>query len=387
MKKTGRIQVSRHLRNLILFLLLSASSVWARGSYSQEALLKLNVKNGIIESVFNQISKQCKLEFFYNTDVLDVKQKVDLTVKTGTLDEILTGILGTKYVYTIKDRYILISKAKTEIQEQKKSVSLNGKVKDHKGNVIPGVTVLLKGTTLGTATDAQGEFHFTIPEQPKIILQFSFVGMKPKEVEYKGEALLNVILEETVAEMEEVVVTGMFTRKAESYTGAAVTVTQEQLKRVGNQNIFQSLRNLDPSLAISDNLDFGSDPNKLPDMKLRGTSSFPGADDGLDLKGNYMNKPNQPLFILDGFEASVEKIFDMDMNRVESVTILKDASAKALYGSKAANGVVVIETKRLLSNRLRVSYNGSLDIEAPDLTSYDLCNSLEKKLNKVVDIT
>ena len=90
-----------------------------------------------------------------------------------------------------------------------------------------------------------------------------------------------------------------------------------------------------------------------------------------------MNKPNQPLFILDGFEASVEKIFDMDMNRVESVTILKDASAKALYGSKAANGVVVIETKRLLSGQLRVTYNGSLDIEAHDLTSDDLCNSLE----------
>ena len=125
------------------------------------------------------------------------------------------------------------------------------------------------------------------------------------DVEYKGEPALKIVLEEDVAEMEEVIVTGIFTRKAESYTGAAVTVTQDQLKRVGNQNIFQSLRNIDPSLAISDNLDFGSDPNKLPDMKLRGTSSFPGADDGLDLKGNYMNKPNQPLFILDGFEAMI----------------------------------------------------------------------------------
>lgn len=378
MKKTGRIQILKHMRNLFLFILLSASSVWAKGSYSQETQLKLNVKNGTLESIFNQITRQSQLEFFYNTNALDVKQKVDLSKKTGTLDEILKEILGDKYRYRIKDQYILISEVEPEMQAEKKSVTINGQVRDRKGAVIPGVTVLLKGTTLGTATDMNGEFKITVPEQPEIILQFSFIGMKNKDVEYKGEPALKIVLEEDVAEMEEVIVTGIFTRKAESYTGAAVTVTQDQLKRVGNQNIFQSLRNIDPSLAISDNLDFGSDPNKLPDMKLRGTSSFPGADDGLDLKGNYMNKPNQPLFILDGFEASVEKIFDMDMNRVESVTILKDASAKALYGSKAANGVVVIETKRLLSGQLRVTYNGSLDIEAPDLTSYDLCNSLEK---------
>ena len=223
-----------------------------------------------------------------------------------------------------------------------------------------------------------GEFKITVPEQPEIILQFSFIGMKNKDVEYKGEPALKIVLEEDVAEMEEVIVTGIFTRKAESYTGAAVTVTQDQLKRVGNQNIFQSLRNIDPSLAISDNLDFGSDPNKLPDMNLRGTSSFPGADDGLDLKGNYMNKPNQPLFILDGFEASVEKIFDMDMNRVASITLLKDATAKALYGSKGANGVVVIETLAPEKGKMRVSYTGNLNLQMPDLSSYNLADAAEK---------
>ena len=378
MKKTGRIQILKHMRNLFLFILLSASSVWAKGSYSQETQLKLNVKNGTLESIFNQITRQSQLEFFYNTNALDVKQKVDLSKKTGTLDEILKEILGDKYRYRIKDQYILISEVEPEMQAEKKSVTINGQVRDRKGAVIPGVTVLLKGTTLGTATDMNGEFKITVPEQPEIILQFSFIGMKNKDVEYKGEPALKIVLEEDVAEMEEVIVTGIFTRKAESYTGAAVTVTQDQLKRVGNQNIFQSLRNIDPSLAISDNLDFGSDPNKLPDMKLRGTSSFPGADDGLDLKGNYMNKPNQPLFILDGFEASVEKIFDMDMNRVASVTLLKDAAAKAIYGSRAANGVVVIETIQPEKGKLKVSYTGDLTVTAPDLTSYDLCDATEK---------
>ena len=233
MKKTGRIQILKHMRNLFLFILLSASSVWAKGSYSQETQLKLNVKNGTLESIFNQITRQSQLEFFYNTNALDVKQKVDLSKKTGTLDEILKEILGDKYRYRIKDQYILISEVEPEMQAEKKSVTIN--VRDRKGAVIPGVTVLLKGTTLGTATDMNGEFKITVPEQPEIILQFSFIGMKNKDVEYKGEPALKIVLEEDVAEMEEVIVTGIFTRKAESYTGAAVTVTQDQLKRVGNQ--------------------------------------------------------------------------------------------------------------------------------------------------------
>lgn len=121
----------------------------------------------------------------------------------------------------------------------------------------------------------------------------------------------------------------------------------------------------------------GSNPNSVPDMSMRGTSSFPTTESS-SLRSNYQNQPNQPLFILDGFETTAETIMDMDMNRIESITILKDASAKALYGSKAANGVIVIETKRLTGNQQRITYNGSISLEMPDLTSYDLCNAFEK---------
>lgn len=127
----------------------------------------------------------------------------------------------------------------------------------------------------------------------------------------------------------------------------------------------------------------GSDPNTTPTMSMRGTSSFPTTETS-SLKSNYQNQPNQPLFILDGFETTAETVMDMDMNRIESITILKDASAKALYGSKAANGVIVIETKRLAGNEQRITYNGSLSFEMPDLTSYDLCNALEKNLKQNV---
>lgn len=208
------------------------------------------------------------------------------------------------------------------------------------------MTVLIKGTQVGTATDVDGKFTLKIPDSKDLVLVFTFVGMKSKEVKPGTQNELKVQLEYNEESLEEVVVTGIFERKAESFTGSSVSMKAEDLKRVGNQNVFQSLRSLDPSLMIFDNMEFGSDPNKNPKMTLRGASSLDlaAAGEEIDIKGTYANDPNAPLFILDGFEASVQKIMDLDMDRVASLTILKDASAKAIYGSRAANGVIVIET-------------------------------------------
>ena len=227
-------------------------------------------------------------------------------------------------------------------------------------------------------TDTDGKFQLTLPGNKEITLQFSFVGMKTKEVKVTDDKPLQIVLEEDVTEVEEVVVNGIFQRKAGSFTGSALTMKGEDLKKVSNSNVFASLKNLDPSLMIFDNLEFGSDPNKMPTMALRGKTAFDLGSDDIDLKGSYANDPNAPLFILDGFEASVQKIADLDMNRVESLTILKDASAKAIYGSKAANGVIVIETKKNTESSLRISYSGSVEIQAPDLSSYNLTNAAEK---------
>lgn len=175
--------------------------------------------------------------------------------------------------------------------------------------------------------------------------------------------------------MEEIVVsTGIVDRNLNTFTGAASRLTKEELQRVSHKNVIQSLKVLEPSLMIFDNLNLGSDPNGMPEMTLRGNSTFP-QEGSSDLKGDYINNPNQPLFILDGFEVGLTKVVDLDMNRIESITILKDASAKAIYGAKAANGVVVIETKKNTENKVLITYNGSLDAELPDLSSYNLTNS------------
>ena len=163
----------------------------------------------------------------------------------------------------------------------------------------------------------------------------------------------------------------LFRSKANTYTGAVSTITHEQLQSVGNANIISSLKNIDPSFMIIDNLELGSDPNALPDIQMRGQTGFSDVVSG-------QTNPNQPLFILDGFETTLTKVLDLDMNLVQSVTLLKDATAKAMYGSKAGNGVIVIETKRPEEGQIRISYNGNFTIDAPDLSSYNLCDVYQK---------
>lgn len=285
-------------------------------------------------------------------------------------------LLGMVTPYQVRAE---ISKAAAEnSSQQQKERLLRGLVTDKDGLPLPGVAVQVKGTTQGTTTNGDGEYYIMVKGVENPVLVFSFIGMETQEIPFeKGKHRINVVLEESQQVMEEVVVNGIFTRKAESFTGSAKTFKKDELKRMGNGNVFQSLKNLDASLKILDNAVMGSDPNSLPDMRLRGTSTF--VEEGnTSLKGNYQSAANQPLFILDGFEASAEAIFDLDMNRIESITILKDAASKAIYGSKAAHGVIVVETVGLQGQGVRTTYNASLDIEMPDLTSYNLCNAVEK---------
>ena len=182
--------------------------------------------------------------------------------------------------------------------------------------------------------------------------------------------------------MDEVVVTGMFERQKEGYTGSATVVKGDDLKKFSKTNIAKALSAIDPGFRIAENIAAGSDPNRLPDLRMRGQATLPtGATvstDAVMLKGDYATYPNQPLLILDGFEISLQTMNDLDPDRVSSITILKDAAATAIYGSKAANGVIVIETKAPEAGTLRVVYGGEIRIEVPDLSDYNLLNAREK---------
>ncbi len=234
------------------------------------------------------------------------------------------------------------------------------------------MSVVVKGTLRGVATDARGNFSINRNSAQENTLVFSFLGMKTVEVPMREGVQMNVAMEESSTRVDEVIITGLYTRDRESFTGSAATFSRGELQRIGNRNVLQSLKTLDPSFAIIENNEFGSDPNRLPDLEIRGKTSVVG------LTEEYGRDPNQPLFILDGFETSLQTISDLSMDMVESITILKDAASTAIYGSKAANGVVVVETRKPEIGRLRVNYKGDFSITFPDLSDYNLMNAREK---------
>ena len=362
----------RDNEKFFLAVLLCGLFFMPLGLFAQEKTTVTISKKGVtLKEVIADLKEQTTYDFFYDSGLSALNETFDIDVKDkevqAVLDEILPP-LGLEYAV---QRNLIIIREKLA-QSVDEPMTIKGKVSDVRGSTMPGVTVLVKGTTIGTSTNVDGRFELSLPRQDKVDLVFSFIGMESQELAYTGQEELEVVMREDLVEMDEVVVTGMFDRRAESFTGSAVTVTQEQLRAVGNTNVIQSLRNLDPSFRIAENLEIGSNPNAMPEIQLRGQSGFP------DLRGEYATNPNQPLFIVDGFEADLTKVIDMDMNRIASVTLLKDAAAKAIYGSKAANGVVVIETKRPEPGELRVTYTGTVTVNLPDMSSYELCNSAEK---------
>lgn len=380
----GRNRLQKMLMVMKLTFFLTVFMVGSlHASVNAQLRLTMNLGEANLKEVFDEIQRQTSKTVIYNNERLDLGRMIKADFNDMELDAVLDEVLsGSGMGYKFVNDYIVIVPQKEEKEnftsQTVKEKTIKGVVKDEEGSLLPGVTVLIKGTTIGTATDVNGAFSLNIPDMKDIVLVFSMVGMETQEVKPGTRSELSVVMELSEEHLDEVVVTGIVERKAESFTGAYVAMSNEDLKRVGNQNVFQSLKSLDPSLMIFDNMQWGSDPNKNPEMTLRGASSLDLSTDDIDLKGTYANDPNAPLFILDGFEATVQKIMDLDMDRVESLTILKDASAKAIYGSRAANGVIVIETKHSTTGDLRVTYTGNVSIEAPDLSSYNLTNAAQK---------
>ena len=248
---------------------------------------------------------------------------------------------------------------------QVQSRKITGKVIDEDGNPLPGVAVLIEGTTIGVATDMDGKYDLTCPEMKDIVLKFSYIGMKPKSVVVGNKTVVDVTLESDSQEMDEVVVTGLLNRRKSGFAGTTTVISKQELAKVSTGNIFTTISTLDAGFKIEENNLDGSNPNKLPDFTIRG-------------KGSFQNGSTAPIFILDGFEVTSQKVFDMDINRIESITLLKDASATILYGSRASNGVIVIETTAPKAGKLRVTYDFKPTIAIVDLTDYDLMNAREK---------
>ncbi|MCF0172169.1 MAG: SusC/RagA family TonB-linked outer membrane protein [Bacteroidales bacterium] len=259
---------------------------------------------------------------------------------------------------------------------------LNGKVTSAStGEPLPGVAVFVAGTAHSCYSDIDGSYSLSFKASDNTEITWQLMGFVTVKQIYKGEGVIDIKLEDDLSVIDEVVVTGYNSIRKEGFTGNTVKITKEELLRVSPKNVISSIQVFDPSFRIVENIEMGSDPNALPEFNLRGTTAMKMevSTNTADIsRQNLTSNNNLPIFILDGFEVGVEKIYDMDPQRIQSLTLLKDAAATALYGSRAANGVIVIETRKPEEGRLQVTYNFTASVEVPDLTTYNLMTAREK---------
>ncbi|WP_299583878.1 TonB-dependent receptor [uncultured Sunxiuqinia sp.] len=328
-KIPGLQKLLRVMKLTVFLLLISVISVFAGKTYSQTKVLNLSMKNGTVKEVLKDIEAQSEFYFMYSEKLVDVNRTVSVDIKNTKIDKVLDQLFAnTDIVYKVKDPFILLTTPEisgSDINvEQEKSVS--GKVTDESGEPLPGVTVLLKGTNNGTVTDINGNYSITdVPVNSTLL--FSFIGMLSQEVVVSDQRSIDVTMKTDAIGIEEVVAVGYGTQRKANLTGAISSVNVEHLEGRAITQTSQALT------------------GEMAGISVRQRSSEPG-EDGADITirgmGTFSGAGNNPLIIIDGVATSINWINPHD---IKSVTILKDAASASIYGSRAANGVILIETK------------------------------------------
>ena len=254
--------------------------------------------------------------------------------------------------------------AQTTQQNDQTGKVIKGRVIDGNGEPLVGATIKLKGGNGVYFTDHNGNFEIITKKNREEVV-VTYIGHVTQTLFVFPGNETTIPLASDNTSLSEVVVTGFVNKSKVSFTGSQTTVQKEQLLSMGTKNVLESLQSFVPGLVIAENNLAGSNPNKRPDLNIRGRATFDGS-------------ANMPLFVVDGTEVSADYVYDMDMNDIESVTVLKDASASALYGSKASAGVIVITTKTMKPGRLRLNYSGTYRLSTPDLTDYRMLNAAQK---------
>lgn len=367
---------------VMLFLLSNCAIVMAQ---SPNKKISVTCKNEPLASALKKVEKASGYKVLFTYDEVQ-NYKVTISAKGQEVSLVLKTIFDKlPFDYKFKGKYINVSKRERRILNisdgpEKGDHIVRGVVFDVHGSPIPGVLITVVGKHRGTTTNVEGVFGLDL-QASKALVEFSFIGMKKKRVTLTSQsAYVKVTLEDESHELGETVITGYRNVNKNSYTGSSTQILGDDLRKVSQTNILDAIQSFDPSFRIMDNTQFGSDPNATPEMMIRGQSGVGNRTLDTDKlsKSNLKNNPNLPTFIMDGFEVSIEKIYDLDPTRIESITILKDAAATAIYGSRAANGVVVVTTVAPKPGEVRVSYGFTGTLETPDLRDYNLANASEK---------
>ncbi len=347
------------LTSLIFFLALVQVSA---KSYSQVTRLNLRFQNETLESVFEKIEANSEFSIFYKNELIKNSHTVSGRFRDALIFEILDEVLASENLtYTVKDKLIIIvpkepaDQQEAELQQQQ---GISGRVTDKSGVALPGVTVVVKGKTQGTVTDANGNYSLS-NVQPDAVLVFSFVGMKMQEVAVSGKSAINITMTEETFGIEEVVAIGYGTVKKSDLTGSVSSVKNEEINAYASSNLVDALKGRAAGVQVMQN---DGAPGAAISMRIRGTNSIMGR--------------NEPLYVIDGVPASNRLINNAD---IESIEILKDASATAIYGSRGANGVVLITTKKGKKGASRVEYQSNFGIQSV-VKKIDLMNATQYAL-------
>ncbi len=335
------------MRLSVFFLLLFIAQTFATVTYSQETRLTFKMQGAKVIDILNKIENESQFYFLFNQKMVDVERQVSIEVKNESIDKILTRIFeNTNVSYLVKDRQIVLTTANsaTEAIQQKKSVS--GKVTDSSGASLPGVSVVVKGTTMGTITDSNGSY--SLPNVPaNATLQFSFVGMKTQEIAFAGKTTINVTLAEDAIGIDEVVAVGYGTQKKVNLTGSIATTNAKELRSLPVANVSNSLAARMPGVNVSQN---SGTPGLSSSIRIRATGTF---------------NNTAPLYIIDGVVRDQFAFNGLDPTEIENLSVLKDAASAAVYGSRAANGVILVTTRRGSDGKPSFTYTNSIGIEQP----------------------
>lgn len=359
---------------MLTFSLSFGSAIASSAGALPHTKVDVSFSNAKVEKVLDYLTRKTDVQFIYRDGLLDNSVVSQIDMKNATIIEVLDKVLRQNgFDYEIDESVVVVKRG---VQNPPPAtMTIKGRVVDKSGRPLIGASVVVPSTNLGISTDGNGNFALNLPSETQEFV-VRYVGMVEQRIGIGTRREFVVTLDEKPTQLESVVVTGIFNKAKESYTGAVTTVTQEQLRMSGNRDLLTTLQSIDPSFSIADNNALGSDPNAIPDITIRGHSSMTSDISGL--KNDTRNLANTPLFILNGFEIKEQRMMDLDQNQIESITILKDASATAMYGTRGANGVVVITTRKPKTGRLMITYKGGIDIEAPDLQAYNLLNAREK---------
>ena len=364
-------------------LVLGFTSVHAT-SFSQQKI-NLDVKNETLLHVLDILQEQSGYTFLFSSeDVKDVKG-ISLQVQgEGLFDVLKKCLVGTGLVFEINEHLVVLRREDVKnSMQQRKYIRIVGNVTDLRKQPMPGVTIMVKGLTVGTATDMNGKYTLSLPEMKNLILVYSFVGMESQEVKYTGQDTINIVLKEAVSEMDEVTVvsTGYSNVNRRDMVGAYTTVKVDDIMTAAYPTIDQMLQGRVAGMMV---MNTSSRVGTSPKIRIRGTSTILGNQDPLWVVDGVIQPDPIPLNQNDLMVDDLKNILGNQISwlnpaDIETVTVLKDASATAIYGSRAANGVIVITTKRGKQEGMTVNYNGTFSFRSrPHYGLFNLMNSQER---------